>query len=158
MGRVAATEPTSAGWRTAVGVQFIPAVMIALMVPFTPESPRWLILHNKPDEAQKALDKLRKKSQVDNGNTREEVQAIQIAISESENMGHGSWTDLFRGNYPRRSLIAIIMFYGNQCCGNQVSLMITFSEENLCLKEFGKGGGETSRKTDLGGGRRKSSG
>ncbi|WWC60685.1 uncharacterized protein I303_103261 [Kwoniella dejecticola CBS 10117] len=43
MSRIFATETRRIGWIIPVAIQFLPALGILVLVPFTPESPRWLI-------------------------------------------------------------------------------------------------------------------
>ena len=47
------------GWRLQLGSAFIPAIPLAALVYFCPESPRWCIKHNKPTKAWASLLKLR---------------------------------------------------------------------------------------------------
>ncbi|KAJ8129027.1 hypothetical protein O1611_g4606 [Lasiodiplodia mahajangana] len=46
------------GWRYMVGGGAIPAIVLALLLLFCPESPRQLIYHNKPGEAARVLRKI----------------------------------------------------------------------------------------------------
>lgn len=47
-------------WRSAMGIQIIPGALMCLMVPFVPDSPRYLINHGKSEQGLKNLTKLRK--------------------------------------------------------------------------------------------------
>lgn len=46
-------------WRTALAVQLIPGSLMVLMIPFVPETPRFLISHGKTEQGLKNLCKLR---------------------------------------------------------------------------------------------------
>lgn len=46
-------------WRTAMGIQLIPGVLMCIMIPFVPETPRYLINHGKSEKGLKNLMKLR---------------------------------------------------------------------------------------------------
>ncbi|KAF3937840.1 hypothetical protein ABW19_dt0207195 [Dactylella cylindrospora] len=46
---------TYLAWRLSMAAQYIPALMFITGVPFTPESPRWLVDHNRLDEARYAM-------------------------------------------------------------------------------------------------------
>jgi len=50
----------NAQWRTAMGIQLIPGALMVIMVPFIPETPRYLIAHGKNTQGLKNLCKLRK--------------------------------------------------------------------------------------------------
>lgn len=47
-------------WRVAMGIQIIPGALMCLMVPFVPDSPRWLINHGKSEQGLRNLTRLRK--------------------------------------------------------------------------------------------------
>jgi hypothetical protein len=107
MSRAYATETGNRGWLIPQAVQFLPAVVILMLIWFTPESPRWLVLKGRRDEAVKSLNQLRPRRDVDNGLTRAEIDAIEASVQEAG--GHedtGRWIDLFRGNMLRRTWIA----------------------------------------------------
>lgn len=46
-------------WYIPIGVQFIPAVLLVILMPFMIESPRWLVSKNRHEAASKALSWLR---------------------------------------------------------------------------------------------------
>ena len=84
------------------------------MVPFCPESPRWLVLKGKKDQAIKALDRLRPHNDVVSGLTTAEVEALEMAVLQGNAQNQGSWLDLFRGNYFRRAMIGAWIFIFQQ--------------------------------------------
>ncbi|WVQ85136.1 hypothetical protein IAT38_007301 [Cryptococcus sp. DSM 104549] len=119
MGRAYANETKRVGWLVPVAVQLIPVVILVVLLPFTPESPRWLVLRGRKEEALKQLNRLRTKSDVASGTTISEVDAIEQSIVEAEQTGSGSWLDLFRGNYFRRAMICTWLFIFQQITGSQ---------------------------------------
>jgi MFS transporter, SP family, solute carrier family 2 (myo-inositol transporter), member 13 len=48
----------SQGWRYMVGIGAIPAIILAILLPLCPESPRHLISHGKIEEAKKVLHRV----------------------------------------------------------------------------------------------------
>lgn len=100
--RAYATTQTNKGWMVPTAMQFIPAIGLLALVPFTPESPRWLILKGRKQNAKCALDKIRPKQDAQSGATAAEVDAIEQLVEESLANEKGSWLELFRGNYLRR--------------------------------------------------------
>ncbi|KAJ2993493.1 hypothetical protein NUW58_g1825 [Xylaria curta] len=54
----AAFAYVTGGWRYMVGGGAIPAILLAILLTFCPESPRQLIYHNKPEEATKVIRKI----------------------------------------------------------------------------------------------------
>jgi SP family sugar:H+ symporter-like MFS transporter len=70
------------------------------------ESPRWLVLQGKNELALTALNRLRPAREVASGMTAYEVQAFEQAIEEDKLLQSGSWFDLLRGNYLRRTMVS----------------------------------------------------
>ncbi|KAG9250966.1 general substrate transporter [Emericellopsis atlantica] len=119
MSRAFATEPSSKGWMIPTGMQFIPAILLLVFIPFTPESPRWLLAKGRFDDAKRSLDKIRHKYEVEDGSTAAELNAMNELVQESLATEEGGWLDLFRGNYLRRTWIAGTLFAIQQSNGNQ---------------------------------------
>lgn len=65
------------------------------------------------------LNKIRRKEDVANGYTSAEIETIEEAIELESHRNAGTWLDLFRGNYLRRSWIAGSLFAFQQTNGNQ---------------------------------------
>ncbi|PSR78135.1 general substrate transporter [Coniella lustricola] len=85
MSRAYATTTAQSGWMIPTSMQLIPAVLLLALVPWTPESPRWLLLMaGRKEEAQNALDRLRPADDVKNGATRAEIEALEGVMKEEE--------------------------------------------------------------------------
>lgn len=124
MGRAFATEQRDIGWMVPVGVQFIPAVAMLIMVPFCPgerevlynhdiecffdrtESPRYLLSKGRREQALKNLNRLRPKHEVEAGTTLAEVDAIETMMKEEVGNYEGRWLDLFGRRYGRRTAVS----------------------------------------------------
>ncbi|KIW33511.1 hypothetical protein, variant [Cladophialophora immunda] len=119
MSRAYATDSSQKGWIIPTAMQLVPAVTFLVLLPFTVESPRWLILKGRKQAAKKALDKIRSRHDVDNGATAAEVDTIELMIEESRATERASWPDIFRGNYLRRTWICATLFVIQQSNGNQ---------------------------------------
>lgn len=78
--------------------------MLFIML-FCQESPRWLIIKSRREEALKALNKIRPEHDFVNGLTAAEVEAVAVAVDDA-GADQGRWVDLFRGNYFRRSSVS----------------------------------------------------
>lgn len=62
-------------WRWMFGIGFVPALLLGLGMMFLPESPRWLVKQNRPQEARNILRQLRKTQDIE-----EEVTDIQRSL------------------------------------------------------------------------------
>lgn len=105
MSRAYQSETRDIGWLVPTAMQFIPAIGMLALVPFTPESPRWLVLKGRRQEAKTVMDKIRPQRDIDSGATEAEIDAIGKLIDESLAKEDGAWMDLFRGNYLRRTWV-----------------------------------------------------
>jgi hypothetical protein len=77
---------------------------VAIFIWFIPESPRWLLLNDRVDEALESLRKLRS-SGPDSPTPEEELARLHLSLVEEQNQG--TYGDLFRGSNRKRTLIAI---------------------------------------------------
>ena len=48
-----------------MGFGFIPAILMLIGLLFTPETPRWLVFHNRVDKARKVLHRVRHRCEVE---------------------------------------------------------------------------------------------
>ena len=95
---VGATEALD--WRVAIGIASIPAAAMFVLMLRLPESPRWLVKHNDPDEAHDVLTRLRP----DGDDIDAEVQEI-IDIEKEERQASTSGWDGLRKSWVRPALI-----------------------------------------------------
>ena len=102
--RAYASDTTQKGWLVPTAQQLIPGILILIFVPFTIESPRWLLLHGKDEQALKNLDRIRRQRDVDNGLTVMEVQALDQANQEASAKS-SRWIELTQGTYRRRCMV-----------------------------------------------------
>lgn len=87
----------SGDWRLMMGFGILPALILAIAVPFLPETPRWLLQRNHPQKARRVLAHLRGSDAVDG-----EIQAMEQQIAQQSSR----WADLLAPG------IAMIMLVG----------------------------------------------
>ena len=102
-------EPSSIAWRFPVGFQILFALIILSLVLELPESPRWLILKGKEDEALSVLGALSDLPS-DDPYIHGEFSAIKDTVLE---MAEGTFGDLFTRD-ENRHLHRTVLAYVNQ--------------------------------------------
>jgi MFS family permease len=105
-------------WRIPLGIQNIPALILATLILLFPESPRWLIDHNRPDEGLKTLAKLHANGDVDDPWVRAEFDQIRESISFEHEHEAKSYKELFtEPSSFRRLVIACALQAATQMTG-----------------------------------------
>jgi len=93
-----ATRPThnSAAWRIPIALGLIFAVILGVGILFMPESPRWLLRHDREEEARRALSRVYP-SVGEGPNTVEgELREMKAGIIWERQQPKATWSDIFR--------------------------------------------------------------
>ncbi|OTB09177.1 hypothetical protein M426DRAFT_70955 [Hypoxylon sp. CI-4A] len=85
----------SGQWRIPLGIQNAPAVILAALILFFPESPRWLIDHDRAEEGLQTLAKLHSNGDVNDPWVQAEFAQIQETISFEHAHEAKSYRELF---------------------------------------------------------------
>ncbi|RWA07753.1 hypothetical protein EKO27_g7347 [Xylaria grammica] len=102
-------------WRIVVLFQVLVPLIIVVLLPFQPESPRWWVKrHNNIEEARKALRRIRETEQ----DVEDEILAIREAIEYENEAISGSYKALFKDPSIRKRLaLACVINVGQQLSG-----------------------------------------
>lgn len=127
-------------WRVSLGIQVIPAGLLAMLILFFPESPRWLIDHGQPDKGLATLAQLHSHGDETDAWVRAEFDQIQEAISIEHEHEAKSYFELFTDKSCfRRLFIAIALQASVQMTG--VSAIQYYSVD--IYKQIGIAGDDT---------------
>lgn len=92
-------------WRWMLGVMAVPALLFAVLLRSIPESPRWLVLNNRDEEAKAVFAKTG------------EHNAHALIKEEHELSRNGTKESLFNGKYNKPILYAVLLAMFNQLSG-----------------------------------------
>jgi sugar porter (SP) family MFS transporter len=117
-------------WRWMLGIMVVPAALFALLLRSIPESPRWLVLNNRDEEAKLVFAKTG------------EHDALALIHEEHALSKKGTKESLFNGKYKKPILYAMLLAMFNQLSGINAILyyaprifeMAGFSKEQAYLQ------------------------
>ncbi|PON21178.1 sugar transporter [Trichoderma gamsii] len=105
---------SNAAWRIPMGLFYIVPITVASCVWFIPESPRWLLLQDREEDALRSLQTLRGSDP--SYNALEDLEVLRLSLIDEHNQGR--YSDLFRGTNRRRTLVAMGMNFFIQATGS----------------------------------------
>ncbi|KAL7625342.1 hypothetical protein AAE478_004558 [Parahypoxylon ruwenzoriense] len=127
---------SSVAWRFPLAFQIVFCLFILAFIWNLPESPRWLILKNREDEAREVLAAL-SDTTVDDKIVKNEFTAIKETVIE---MSKGSFRDLFTMDRERnfhRTMLAVINQMFQQISGiNLITYYAPVIYHNLGMSDF----------------------
>lgn len=89
-------EPSSFSWRWPIAFQGVFLVVILCMLPFLPESPRWLIQHDRVEEATEVFARLEgSSSTAHDENIIRERDMVIASVQKERELGKASWGEVF---------------------------------------------------------------
>jgi MFS family permease len=119
---VPATEalPVDVGWRLCFGVGVVLGLVILLVRRNVPESPRWLFIHGREDEAERLVDGIEQRVEEESGARLEEPDE-EITIHQRRTIGFLTIARTMFGDYPRRTALGLSLFIGQAFLYNAIT-------------------------------------
>ena len=95
-------EPSSFAWRWPIAFQGLFIIGILLFLPFLPESPRWLIQHERIEEATEVYARFQgSDATISDLSVLKEREEVMASIEKERHMGQASWMEIFTENKAR---------------------------------------------------------
>ena len=105
-------------YRIPFALQWVWVVPIFIGVVFAPESPWWLIKHERTIEARRALNRLMNSSEANSTKLDESITLMQHTNEVEKHLSSGTgYIDCFRGSDLRRTEIACFTWMTQSVCG-----------------------------------------
>ncbi|CAK9784201.1 sugar transporter [Cutaneotrichosporon oleaginosum] len=122
-------------WRIPIGFQLVPVGIMLLLLPLLRESPRWLAVKHRDDQALTNLAWIRKLPEND-PSVKMEFAEITASIREAESATGGTtWREVFRKGNFNRFVIAFVIFTLQQWSGqNSISYYAPIIFESIGLR------------------------
>jgi len=119
---VPATEalPVNIGWRVCFGVGFVLGLVILLVRRNVPESPRWLFIHGREDQAEQLVRGIEERVQEETGAKLDEPEQ-EITIHQRRTIGFPTIARTMFADYPRRTTLGLALFIGQAFLYNAIT-------------------------------------
>lgn len=133
-------QGTQTQWRLPLGLQMLPAVPLALLIHAFPESPRWLAMKGRHEDALNTLARLHAHGNTEDIFVRAEMADITASIEKEALESKNAWSLLlFEPSNFRRLMLGIILQFSVQMTG--VSAIQYYAP--AIFKEVGFSAGQT---------------
>jgi MFS family permease len=99
-------------WRLPSLLQIIPSILALSLIPFIPESPRWLLDHGREEEATEIIAILQGPTEQDALETAQNTarQIKVVLMKEAEDYPRNPWRDIISGAANHRRLVILMAF------------------------------------------------
>jgi MFS family permease len=122
--------PKDVGWRVAFGLGAIFALLILLVRRNVPESPRWLFIHEKEDEAERLVQDIERQVTDETGQQLKDPKK-SVKVRQRRSIGFGVITKTVFKLYPQRTILGLSLFIGQAFLYN--AILFTYA---LVLSKF----------------------
>jgi MFS family permease len=130
--------PPDVGWRITFALGVVFGLGVLLVRRNVPESPRWLFIHGRDEEAEKLVDEIEKQVAESTDTHLAEVDQA-ITVRQRRAIGFVTIARTVFQNYPRRTVLGFSLFIGQAFLYNA----ITFSFASILTTFFHTGAGVT---------------
>lgn len=122
--------PKDLGWRLTFALGVVLGLVILLVRRHVPESPRWMFIHGRDEEAEKLVDGVEEEVEAEKGHKLPEA-GTAITVEQRGGIGFGLIAKTVFRSYPKRAVLGLALFIGQAFLYNAVtfgfgSILVTF--------------------------------
>jgi MFS family permease len=107
------------GWRFAFGIGAVLGVVVLLVRRHVPESPRWLFIHGREDEAEAIIRSV--EEEIEDGGTELEEPEGELTVEQRTTIPLKEIAKVAFSRYPRRAFLGLALFVGQAFIYNGVT-------------------------------------
>lgn len=82
-------------WRLSTALQAVPPILLLCALPYIPESPRWLLMNGRIEDARRVLETIHEDSETGREKALAQLHHIQIQADLDRRLG-SSWKDILK--------------------------------------------------------------
>ena len=112
------------GWRVAFGMGAVLGLAILFVRRNVPESPRWLFIHGREEEAEEIVDSIESEVEEETGEELEEPEGDPIEVHQRRRIPFREIARTAFRVYPRRSILGLSLFIGQAFLYNAVTFTL----------------------------------
>ncbi|GGZ81783.1 MFS transporter [Streptomyces subrutilus] len=122
--------PASVGWRLTFALGVVLGLVILLVRRHVPESPRWMFIHGRAEEADALVADVERQVEAEKGVRLPEPDE-SITVVQHRSIGFGEIAKTVFRSYPRRAVLGLSLFVGQAFLYNAItfgfgSILVTF--------------------------------
>ena len=112
------------GWRVAFGMGAILGVAILLVRRNVPESPRWLFIHGREEEAERIVSEIEEQVRAESGEELDDVPGEPITVKQRKSVPFREIARTAFKVYPKRAILGFSLFIGQAFIYNAVTFTL----------------------------------
>ncbi|MFJ8862247.1 MFS transporter [Streptomyces sp. NPDC102451] len=130
--------PKDVGWRLTFALGVVLGLVILLVRRHVPESPRWMFIHGRDEEAERLVEGVEREVEAETGKGLPPAEP-SITVRQRRSIGFGLIARTVFRSYPKRAVLGLALFIGQAFLYNA----ITFGFGSILVKFFDISSGAT---------------